>query len=60
MPSRLFGVTVLAPVNAASAAISASMKSSLPRFLRTVLSGKVTSSTAKPFLQEMPGQTAAV
>ena len=26
------------------------MKSSLPRFLRTVLSGKVTSSTANPFL----------
>lgn len=51
MPSRLFGVTVLAPVNAASAAISASMRSSLPRFLRTVLSGKVTSSTAKPFFR---------
>ena len=49
MPSRLFGATVLAPVNAASAAISASMKSSLPRFLRTVLSGKAASGTANPF-----------
>ena len=50
MPSLAFGVTVLVPVNAASAAISASMKSSFPRFLRTVLSGNVTSRTVKPFL----------
>ncbi len=60
MPSRLFGVTVLAPVNAASAAISASMKSSLPRFLRTGLVGKGHLQHGEAVLQEMPGQPAAV
>ena len=42
------GVTVRLPVKAASAAISASMKSSFPRLCLTDLSGYVTSRTSMP------------
>ncbi len=50
IPSRGFGVTVLIWANAACAAFSASMVSSLPRRRRSDLSGAVTSRTSSPAL----------
>ena len=48
IPSRLFGVTVRMPANAACAAFWASKSSFLPRRRRSCLSGVVTSSTVTP------------